>query len=109
MAFNTLGRALLLASISLAPFHAALAQDRSEQDKPGKTQVDPILTDTIVVSAVRPDRAERISADELAMPEQIALPADATAIAARVPGGAFFGNGALSGQLSYRGLAGQRV
>ena len=109
MAFNMLGRAILLASFSFIPLNTVLAQDPAEREKSDRTDADPILTDTIVVSAVRPDRAERIGTDELAMPEQIALPADATAIAARVPGGAFFGNGALSGQLSYRGLAGQRV
>jgi len=109
MAFNTLGRALLLASFSFIPLNHALAQDTDGREKPDRPTADPILTDTIVVSAVRASRDERIVTDELAMPEQIALPADATAIAARVPGGAFFGNGALSGQLSYRGLAGQRV
>ncbi|MFW5634319.1 MAG: TonB-dependent receptor [Erythrobacter sp.] len=119
MAFNTRGRAMLLASLSFAPLHPVLAQDMPEQDiteqdrpgqdRPRRTQDDPILIDRIVVSAVRPDRAAPIAEDEMAMPEQIALPADATAIAARVPGGAFFGNGTLSGQLSYRGLAGERV
>ncbi|WP_169816544.1 TonB-dependent receptor [Altererythrobacter ishigakiensis] len=64
------------------------------------------MTDTIVVTATR---SETISRDEIAPPEQIALPADAVSIAARAPGGALVGNGALSGQLSYRGLAGQRV
>jgi len=109
MSFHSLGRALALASISLIPFQAALANDNSTVDGSDPAPADPVLTDTIVVSAVRPDSAKRLSQDNLAMPEQIALPADATAIAARVPGGAFFGNGALSGQLSYRGLAGQRV
>ncbi|AOL24684.1 TonB-dependent receptor protein [Erythrobacter litoralis] len=109
MAFNTLGRAILLASFSFIPLNHALAQDTDEREKSDRPTADPILTDTILVSAVRASRDERIATDELAMPEQIALPADATAIAARVPGGAFFGNGALSGQLSYRGLAGQRV
>lgn len=116
MAFTPMSRAILLASLSclaIAPFEAAIAQDTPDPDET-ETQTrtqesDPILTDRIVVSAVRPDRARRVGEDSLAMPEQIALPADATAIAARVPGGAFFGNGALSGQLSYRGLAGQRV
>jgi len=109
MAFNSLTRALALASLSCIPFQAVIAQEAQSSDESDSTEANPILTDTIVVSAVRPDSAERLSEDNLAMPEQIALPADATAIAARVPGGAFFGNGALSGQLSYRGLAGERV
>jgi iron complex outermembrane receptor protein len=73
---------------------------------PPSTDPDAVLTDTIIVTA---RRAEAISADGIAPPQQIALPADAAAIAARVPGGDLFGNGALSGQLSYRGLAGERV
>lgn len=114
MVYTSLRRATLLASIAFIPFQTALAQDAQGSQKPVTDgpvadPADPILTDTIVVSAMRQDRATRLSQDNLAMPEQIALPADATAIAARVPGGAFFGNGALSGQLSYRGLAGQRV
>lgn len=92
-------RALLaccLASVAMP----ALAQERAP-DEP-----DAILNDTIIVTAYRTDAA---SDDQLAPPEQIALPADAASIAARAPGGALVGNGALSGQLSYRGLAGQRV
>ena len=109
MALHPFGRALALASLSLIPFQAVLANESSTADGSDPGPYDPVLTDTIVVSAVRTDSATRLSQDNLAMPEQIALPADATTIAARVPGGAFFGNGALSGQLSYRGLAGQRV
>ncbi|WP_199857777.1 TonB-dependent receptor [Erythrobacter sp. EC-HK427] len=70
-----------------------------------ETDPDTVLTDTIVVTATTPDPAT----DAVKPPQQIALPADAAAIAARVPGGALVGNGALSGQLSYRGLAGERV
>jgi iron complex outermembrane receptor protein len=76
------------------------------EHNPPSTDPDAVLTDTIIVTA---RRAEAISADGIAPPQQIALPADAAAIAARVPGGDIFGNGALSGQLSYRGLAGERV
>lgn len=104
MAYKSIGRAALLGTLSLFPLHAALAKDSAAQPVQ-----DPVTTDTIIVSAVRADKDAQIAKDSLAMPEQIALPADATTIAARVPGGAFFGNGALSGQLSYRGLAGQRV
>ena len=80
--------ASLLAGCALAAAQPALAEHtvtpQSREDA---------LTDTIIITA----------------PRQIALPADAAAIAARVAGGDIFGNGALSGQLSYRGLAGERV
>ena len=109
MTFNPFGKALALASLSLIPIQAAFANENPATGGSDARAPDPVLIDTIVVSAVRPETAEQLSQDSLAMPEQIALSADATAIAARVPGGAFFGNGALSGQLSYRGLAGQRV
>lgn len=63
------------------------------------------LADTILVTA-RPAAA---TTDTLSAPRPIALPADAATIAARAPGGAAAINGPLSGQLSYRGLAGERV
>lgn len=98
---KALRRAALLAS---CPIFAA--QPVSAQDSADSPDTEAVLTDTIVVTA---SRSETISQDGIAPPEQIALPADAVAIAARTPGGALVGNGALSGQLSYRGLAGQRV
>lgn len=91
----------LLASCLLLSHQPAFAQ---ENDNIGDR--DTVLNDTIIVTALRGDP---IGEDGLEMPEQIALPADAAAIAARTPGGALVGNGALSGQLSYRGLAGERV
>lgn len=98
---KVLHRAALLAS---CPIFAA--QPLFAKDGQNHQETDSVLTDTIVVTATRSDK---ISRDEIAPPEQIALPADAVSIAARAPGGALVGNGALSGQLSYRGLAGQRV
>ncbi len=95
---NTLCRAGLLASCTLFAATPLAAQDNDTGDS--------VLTDRIVVTAVR---LETQVADELELPEEIALPADAAAIAARTPGGALVGNGALSGQLSYRGLSGERV
>jgi len=65
-----------------------------------------VLEDVIVVNAATNTPAD---ADNLQPPRQIALPADSTAIAARTPGGGAIGNGMLSGQLSYRGLFGERV
>lgn len=98
MSKNTLGRAGLLASFTLFAATPLAAQDNDTTDAN--------LTDRIVVTASRTDRQVT---DELDLPEEIALPADAAAIAARTPGGALVGNGALSGQLSYRGLSGERV
>ncbi len=83
MAFQPLCRALALASLSCVPYQALLAQDAPDPAASDTEEADPILTDTIVVSALRPDRARRLSEDNLAMPEQIALPADATAIGTR--------------------------
>lgn len=90
-----LGAATMLAAVPAVAEHNPPASDP-----------DAVLIDTIIVTA---HRAEAISLDGITPPQQIALPADAAAIAARVPGGDIFGNGALSGQLSYRGLAGERV
>lgn len=97
----TLRRAALLASCTIL-----VAQPASAQDRPDRYPDDAILVDTIIVTA---ERSDDIAQDGVEQPEQIALPADASAIAARTAGGALVGNGALSGQLSYRGLAGQRV
>lgn len=103
MKFTRLFRASLFAGCTLVAAPPALA----EHSTTPTTREDP-LTDTIIVTASRSGR-EAIASDAVAAPRQIALPADAAAIAARVAGGDIFGNGALSGQLSYRGLAGERV
>lgn len=94
-------RASLLAGCTLLAAQPALA----EQATTPQSRED-ALTDTIIVTARQRDT---IASDAVAAPRQIALPADATTIAARVAGADIFGNGALSGQLSYRGLAGERV
>lgn len=94
-------RASLLAGCTLVAASPALAEHQTTPE----TRED-ALTDTIIVTAQRRDT---VASDAVTAPRQIALPADAAAIAARVAGGDIFGNGALSGQLSYRGLAGERV
>jgi iron complex outermembrane receptor protein len=66
-----------------------------------------VLTDVITVTAFR--GGPSLVLDDFAAPQAIAWPVDSSALAARAPGGALVGNGALSGQLSYRGLAGERV
>lgn len=101
MTTKALFRGAMLASCSILTAQPLLAQDARETDK-----ADTVLTDTIVVTASLPQAEQE---DALTRPEQIAMAPDAAAIAARTPGGALVGNGALSGQLSYRGLAGQRV
>lgn len=105
MNLTRLVRASLLAGCTLMAAHPALA-DQPAPPEPIPASDDGRLTDTIIVTARRTDSIAR---DAVAAPRQIALPADAAAIAARVPGGDIFGNGALSGQFSYRGLAGERV
>ena len=101
MNITRLVRASLLAGCTLVAAPPALAEHATTPETREDT-----LTDTIIVTARRQDP---IASDAVAAPRQIALPADAAAIAARVAGGDIFGNGALSGQLSYRGLAGERV
>lgn len=101
MTYHAFGRAILLASCALSA-----VQPLSANDAQSRESAESILTDAIIVSA---PRNEQEAVNEVTPPQQIALPADAVTIAARTPGGAHVGNGALSGQLSYRGLAGQRV
>ncbi|MXO87635.1 TonB-dependent receptor domain-containing protein [Alteraurantiacibacter aestuarii] len=86
-----------LCAVALSPL-PLFAQDNAPADAD-------ILTDVIVVTATGSNQ----DTDQIEAPRQIALPADAVAVAARAPGAAVIGNGALSGQLSYRGLFGERV
>ena len=93
-----LGAACTLACMS----HAAQAQEADA----ASAATDPVLTDYILVAG---SRTATEAQDAVEPPQGLAMPADAAAIAAQVPGGALVGNGALSGQLSYRGLTGERV
>ena len=99
---NTFSKAALGAACSLVCMPLAAQANETER----AAVQDPALTDLIVVTG---QRASADLTDELAPPPGIALPADTADIAARIPGGALVGNGALSGQLSYRGLTGERV
>ena len=101
MKLTRLIRASLLAGCTLVAASPALAEHATTPQSR-----EDALTDTIIVTA---RHGNTMASDAIAAPRQIALPADAAAIAARVAGGDIFGNGALSGQLSYRGLAGERV
>jgi iron complex outermembrane receptor protein len=101
MVYMQMIRAGLLAGCTFVAAQPALAEHATTPQSR-----EDALTDTIIVTAQRRDT---ITSDAVAAPRQVALPADAAAIAARVAGGDIYGNGALSGQLSYRGLAGERV
>jgi len=105
MNLRNLPRSLSGATMLAVPGLLAAVPAAAEHNPPS-VDPDAVLTDTIIVTA---RQGEAIALDGIAPPQQIPLPADAAAIAARVPGGDVFGNGALSGQLSYRGLAGERV
>lgn len=85
------------AMLAAVPLHA----EHSDQ-----VRRDPVLTDVIVVTAAREAAP---ATDAITPPATIALPPDAAAMASRTAGGALVGNGALSGQVSYRGLSGERV
>ncbi len=85
-------------ALAVSLSHSAMAQDAAEDD---------ILTDVILVTAGSTHADE--DTDSIEQPRHIALPSDASTIAARAPGAGQIGNGPLSGQLSYRGLFGERV
>lgn len=103
----TVRRALLSASaLSFVAAPNAVMAQQSNAPEDDRSSANDLLTDTIIVTA---SKADPLQTDNQSPPEQIAIPADAAGIAARTPGGALVQNGALSGQLSYRGLFGERV
>lgn len=91
----------LLCAAAVSPFLSLAAHAQSAEPE------NAVLEDVILVSAHA--EVHEQGADDVEPPRQIALPADAAAIAARAAGGALVGNGALSGQFNYRGLFGERV
>lgn len=104
---SPLRRALLSASaLSLVSAPNALMAQQTLASEEDPSNANDLLKDTIIVTA---SKSNPLEADNETPPEQIALPADAASIAARTPGGALVQNGALSGQLSFRGLFGERV
>lgn len=103
----TVRRALLSASaLSFVAAPNAVMAQQSNAPEDDRSSANDLLTDTIIVTA---SKADPLQTDNQSPPEQTAIPADAAGIAARTPGGALVQNGALSGQLSYRGLVGERV
>lgn len=90
------------------PAGMALALSPAQAREPAPTPaLTPALTDVITVTGQRPDTTgtERIDPDTLPP----ASGPDATRLVARLPGAAGLSNGALSGQVQYRGLAGARI
>lgn len=87
--------------------HAALAQDTNQDTNPD-SQHPPqaALHDVIIVteSRITAQTERRITGDNAPLHGS-----DVTHLAARIPGGARIGNGALSGQMQYRGLFGERL
>ena len=72
---------------------------------PASSEPEPALQDVIIVTAAR------LPATQTALRPGDAPPdgADLTLLAARSPGAARIANGALSGQMAYRGLFGERL
>lgn len=69
-------------------------------------ETDPVLQDRIIVTG----KKRMNETTDVIRPDSTALDGnDITAIAARLPGGGRIGNGALSGQMAYRGLFGERL
>ncbi|MEA1941924.1 MAG: TonB-dependent receptor [Pseudomonadota bacterium] len=97
---NSLGRSCALAALSLCPGFLAMPALAQEGASP--------LTDVIAVTGQRPavtTTTNRIDPDSLPP----ATGPDASRLVARLPGAAAIGNGALSGQVQYRGLFGPRI
>ena len=95
MKTRILSGASLLALTALSS--PAIAQTQTPQS---------VLSDVIVVTGARIETETSRVQDPDDHPVQ---GADAAALIARTPGGALVGNGALSGQVQYRGLFGERL
>ncbi len=67
--------------------------------------VQPALMDVVIVTTNKADVTETAVTPELLPHEGV----DLSLLVARTPGGARIGNGALSGQVQYRGLFGERL
>ncbi|MEZ5695624.1 MAG: TonB-dependent receptor [Sphingomonadaceae bacterium] len=91
-----MARAASLAALSVA----LLASPAAAEEGAG----DP-LTDIIVVTGT----PERVTVDDIDPQEQPIVAPDAAGLVARSPGAALIDNGALSGQVQYRGSFGDRV
>ncbi|MBL4544409.1 MAG: hypothetical protein JKP95_00150 [Oceanicaulis sp.] len=86
---------------------ARLVRRRLNLNSRGCAQSDnPRWVDVITVTGRSP-----LSPDATAIPDRVGarVAPDAAGLAARLPGAALVDNGALSGQVQYRGLYGARV
>lgn len=92
---------LLAGLMGLATLSAPSAAAQSADDAP-----EPMLQDIIIVTTSR--AADALTQSQL--PEAVPFEGpDASLLVTRVPGAARVGNGALSGQVQYRGLFGERL
>lgn len=89
----------LLCSVAALPLLLAVPA-MAEEAQPAP------LTDTIVVTGQRQSNAQEAGTDPVS---GHASTADAAALAARLPGAALINNGAISGQVQYRGLFSDRL
>jgi len=95
-------RTLLLAGAAALAVCTPFAAAQTTPDEPGQT----LSTWVDVITVTGRPLDDEIVLDAEAAP---ALAPDAAALAARLPGAALIDNGALSGQVQYRGLFGPRV
>lgn len=93
-------KSILLASAGAAAAMALAAPAYAQ------TPNDGALRDVIVVTGGRADAA---TTDTASPEDQPVMGPDVTHLLARTPGGARIANGALSGQVQYRGLFGERL
>lgn len=95
----TLSRFALAVALATAP-SAAMAQAADPA-------TDPSLTDIVVVA---PRTAPATPTEDSVDTRRVEVTGpDGAAVAARLPGAALIGNGAISGQLQQRGLFGERI
>lgn len=87
---------------SLAALSALAFPTFAETDK----DVEPALQDVVIVTTKRVENAAESKLNPELMPHE---GVDLSLLVSRTPGGARVGNGALSGQVQYRGLFGERL
>ena len=90
----------LMCGAAALPLLLSVQHARAEESGP------PALTDTIVVTGHRATSAETAATDPV---DGHATAPDAAALVAKLPGAALINNGAISGQVQYRGLFSDRL
>jgi len=90
----------LLCGAAALPLFLSVQHARAEESGPAA------LTDTIVVTGHRATSAETAATDPV---DGHATTPDAAALVAKLPGAALINNGAISGQVQYRGLFSDRL